>query len=137
MWVQKEIILRPKSRGIHLITDEILQQLPLLPDIGLLNLFIAHTSAALSINENADSDVRKDMNYILNRLVPDIDKNYLHVDEGPDDSSSHTKASIIGPSLTIPITKGRLNLGLWQGIYFLEFRECRSARHVIATIHGE
>lgn len=137
MWSQKEIILRPKARGIHLITDEILQQLPLLPDKGLLNLFIAHTSAALSINENADSDVRKDMNYILNRLVPDIDNNYLHVDEGPDDSSSHTKASIIGPSLTIPITKGRLNLGLWQGIYLLEFREYRSARHVIATIHGE
>ena len=137
MWNQKEIVLRPKKRGIHLVTNEILQELPPLPGVGLLNLFIKHTSAALSINENADPDVRVDMEYILEKLVPDIDSNYIHTDEGPDDASSHAKTSIIGPSLTIPITKGRLNLGIWQGIYLLEFREYKSARHIIATITGE
>ena len=137
MWTQKEIVLQPKYRGIHLVTNEILQQLPPLPEIGLVNLFIKHTSAALSVNENADPDVREDMEYILNRLVPDIDSNYVHTMEGPDDASSHTKTSIIGPSLTIPITKGRLNLGTWQGIYLLEVRESKSSRHIIATITGE
>ena len=137
MWSQQEIILRPRERGIHLITNEIIQNLPSLPEIGLLNLFIKHTSAALSINENADPDVRKDMNYILNRLVPDVDLNYKHTDEGPDDASSHTKTSLIGPSITIPVTNGRLNLGTWQGIYLLEFREYLSARHVVATLTGE
>ena len=111
MWSQKEIILRPRARGIHLITNEILKDLPQLPEVGLLNLFIKHTSAALSINEKADPDVRVDMEYILDRIVPDIDPNYIHTDEGPDDASSHTKTSIIGPSLTIPITRGHLNLG--------------------------
>lgn len=137
MWNQKEIVLKPRQRGIHLITKEILQELPPLPNIGLLNLFIKHTSAALTINENADPDVRVDMEYILDNLVPDLDSNYIHTNEGPDDASSHTKTSIIGPSLTIPITKGRLNLGTWQGIYLLEFREYKSARHIIATITGE
>lgn len=137
MWHQKEIILRPKERGIHLITNEILKEIQPLPEVGLLNLFIKHTSAALSINENADPDVRMDMEYILDKLVPDIDPNYVHTLEGPDDASSHTKASIIGLSLTIPITKGSLNLGTWQGIYLLEFREYKSARHIIATISGE
>lgn len=111
MWSQKEIVLRPLERGIHLMTNEILQDLPPLPEVGLLNLFIKHTSGALSVNENADPDVREDLEYILNRLFPDVDPNYLHVDEGPDDSSSHSKSSIIGPSLTIPIPRGRLNLG--------------------------
>lgn len=119
------------------MTNEILKELPTLPNVGLLNLFVKHTSAALSINENADPDVRTDMEYILNRLVPDIDPNYIHTDEGPDDASSHSKTSIIGPSLTIPITRGRLNLGTWQGIYLLEFREYKRARHIIATITGE
>lgn len=137
MWIQKEIVLRPRERGIHLVTNEILRELPQLPEVGLLNLFIKHTSAALSVNENADPDVRTDMEYILDKLVPDIDQNYIHTDEGPDDASSHTKTSLIGPSLTIPITKGRLNLGIWQGIYLLEFREYKSARHVIVTINGE
>lgn len=137
MWLQKEIVLRPRTRGIHLVTNEILQELSSLPNVGLLNLFILHTSAALTINENADPDVRVDMEYILDRLVPDVDTNYVHTMEGPDDASSHTKTSIIGPSLTIPITRGRLNLGTWQGIYLLEFREYKSARHIIATITGE
>ena len=137
MWSQKEIILRPGERGIHLVTNEILQELPPLPEVGLLNLFIKHTSAALSVNENADPDVRVDMEYILDKLVPDFDPNYIHTAEGSDDASSHTKTSLIGPSLTIPITRGRLNLGTWQGIYLLEFREYRSARHIIATVTGE
>lgn len=129
--------MRPRVRGIHLVTNEILQALTPLPDVGLLNLFIKHTSAALSLNENADPDVRTDMEYILDKLVPDIDSNYIHTAEGPDDASSHAKTSIIGPSLTIPITRGRLNLGTWQGVYLLEFREYKSARHIIATITGE
>ena len=137
MWNQREIVLKPRERGIHLVTNEILQELPPLPNVGLLNLFIKHTSAALSINENADPDVRDDMEYILDKLIPDIDPNYVHTDEGPDDASSHTKTSIIGPSLIIPITRARLNLGTWQGIYLLEFREYKSARHIIATITGE
>lgn len=136
MWCQKEIVLRPRERGIHLITNEILTELPLLPEVGLLNLFIKHTSAALTVNENADPDVRTDMRYILDRLVPDEDTNYFHTFEGPDDASSHTKTSIIGPSLTIPITRGSLNLGTWQGIYLLEFREYRTPRHIVATING-
>ena len=136
MWIQKEISLRPRERGIHLVTNEILQELPPLPEVGLLNLFIKHTSAALSVNENADPDVRADMEYILDKLVPDVDPNYNHLNEGPDDASSHSKTSIIGSSLTIPITRGRLNLGTWQGIYLLEFREYKSARHIIATITG-
>ena len=137
MWNQKEIVLRPRDRGIHLVTNEILQQLPPLPGVGLLNVFIKHTSAALSVNENADPDVRVDMEYILDRLVPDIDSNYVHTMEGPDDASSHTKTAIIGPSLTIPITKGRLNLGTWQGIYLFEFREYKSPRHILVTVIGE
>ena len=137
MWIQKEIIIRPRERGIYLITQEILKELPSLPEIGLLNLFIKHTSAALSINENADPDVRTDMEYILDRLVPDHDSHYIHTDEGPDDASSHAKTSIIGPALTIPITNRSLNMGIWQGIYLLEFREYKSARHIIATISGE
>ena len=90
--------------------NEILQELPPLPEVGLLNLFIKHTSAALSVNENADPDVRVDMEYILDNLVPDVDPHYIHTAEGPDDASSHTKTSLIGPSLTIPIMRGRLNL---------------------------
>ena len=137
MWRQKEIVLRPRERGIHLVTNEILQELGPLPNIGLLNLFIRHTSAALSVNENADPDVRTDMEYIMDKLVPDIDPNYVHTFEGADDASSHTKTSIIGPSITIPLTRGRLNLGTWQGIYLLEFREFKSARRIIATVTGE
>ena len=137
MWSQKEIILSPKKRGIHLITNEILRDLPSLPEIGLLNLFITHTSAALSINENADPDVRIDMAAILDRLVKDGEPYYLHIDEGADDMSAHARASIIGSSLTIPISKRRLNLGIWQGIYLLEFREYSSPRRIIATVTGE
>lgn len=112
-------------------------QLPPLPRVGILNLFIKHTSAALSINENADPDVRTDMKQIFDRLVRENEPYYTHTMEGPDDMPAHAKASIIGNSLTIPITNGRLNLGTWQGIYLCEFRDYGGARKIVATISGE
>lgn len=137
MWKQIEIHLSPKPNGFHLITGEIIRQLPQLPKIGLLNLFIKHTSAALTINENADPDVRVDMKSIFDRLVREREPYYLHTLEGDDDMPAHAKASIIGPSLTIPITDGRLNLGIWQGIHLCEFRDYGGSRSVIATVAGE
>lgn len=121
-------------RGIHLITGEVLRQLPPLPQTGLLHLLIKHTSAALALNENADPDVRHDLRVILDRLVPENAPYYLHSDEGPDDMPSHAKAMIVGSSLTLPVTAGRLNLGTWQGIYLCEFRDYGGPRRVVATI---
>ena len=123
MWNQIEIRLEARSRGFHLVTDEITRQLGTLPKVGLLHLFIKHTSAALTINENADPDVRRDMESIFNHLVKEREPYYLHTMEGDDDMPAHAKCSIIGPELTIPITGGRLNLGTWQGIYLCEFRD--------------
>lgn len=137
MWQQKEFSLKPRPNGFHLITSEVMQHLPALPNVGLLNLFIKHTSAALTINENADPDVRQDMRSIFYRLVKENEPYYEHTMEGPDDMPAHAKTSIIGPSLTIPITNGRLNLGTWQGIYLCEFRDYSGARKIIATITGE
>lgn len=137
MWKQIEITLTPKPNGFHLVTGEIVRQLPKLPKVGLLNLFIKHTSAALTINENADPDVRVDMKSIFDRLVREREPYYLHTMEGDDDMPAHAKASIIGPSLTIPITDGQLNLGTWQGIYLCEFRDYGGSRKVVATITGE
>lgn len=137
MWIQKELILRPRKNGFHLITDEIERQLPELPATGLLHLFIKHTSAALTINENADPDVRVDMKSIFDRLVREREPYYQHTMEGADDMPAHAKASIIGMSVTVPITGGRLNMGIWQGIYLCEFRNYGGARHVLATICGE
>ena len=102
----------------------------------MLNLFVQHTSCALSINENYDSDVRKDMEYIYNRLVPEGDQHYLHTDEGTDDMPSHAKSSLTGVSLNIPISKGSLNLGTWQGIYLCEFRDEGGSRKIVATVMG-
>lgn len=133
---QVEIRLRPRCRGFHLITQEIVSQLPPLPQTGMLNLFVQHTSCALSINENYDSDVRKDMEYIYNRLVPEGDQHYLHTDEGTDDMPSHAKSSLTGVSLNIPISKGSLNLGTWQGIYLCEFRDEGGSRKIVATVMG-
>lgn len=133
---QIEIRLRPRCRGFHLITQEIVSQLPPLPQTGMLNLFVQHTSCALSINENYDSDVRKDMEYIYNRLVPEGDQHYLHTDEGTDDMPSHAKSSLTGVSLNIPILKGSLNLGTWQGIYLCEFRNEGGSRKIVATVMG-
>ena len=129
--------LRARSRGFHLVTEEVLRQLPALPQTGLLNLFIQHTSAALSINENADPDVRTDMESIFNHLVKEREPYYEHTFEGADDMPAHAKSSIIGPSLTIPISGGRLNLGTWQGIYLCEFRNYGGSRRIVATILGE
>ena len=137
MWKQIEFSLRSRRNGFHLVTDEILANLPQLPQTGLLNLFIKHTSAALTINENADLDVRIDMKSIFDRLVKEREPYYLHTMEGDDDMPAHAKASIIGPSLTIPITGHRLNLGTWQGIYLCEFRDHPSPRKIVATIAGE
>lgn len=134
---QTTFSLRARSRGFHLVTEEVLRQLPTLPQTGLLNLFIQHTSAALSINENADPDVRTDMESIFNHLVKEREPYYEHTFEGADDMPAHAKSSIIGPSLTIPISGGRLNLGTWQGIYLCEFRNYGGSRRVVATILGE
>lgn len=129
--------LKARPRGFHLVTEEVLRQLPVLPKVGLLHLFIQHTSAALSINENADPDVRIDMESIFNRLVKENEPYYEHVFEGSDDMPAHAKSSIIGPQISIPITNGRLNLGTWQGIYLCEFRNYGGSRRVVATIIGE
>lgn|SRR5574344_688873 len=126
--------LKPVRRGFHLVTNEVLSHLPELPECGVLNLFVKHTSCGLSINENADPDVRGDMEQIFNRLVPENQPYYDHVLEGSDDMPSHAKSTIAGVSLTIPITKGRLNLGTWQGIYLCEFRNYGGARNIVATI---
>ena len=116
MWKQVEFDLQSRRRGFHLITGEILRNLPPLPEVGLLHLFIKHTSAGLSINENADPDVRMDMESIFNHLVKEREPYYQHTLEGNDDMPAHAKSSIIGTSVTIPITNGKLNLGTWQGI---------------------
>lgn len=131
---QIEFRLRAYPRGIHKITAEILDNLPHLPSKGLLNLLIKHTSAALALNENADPDVRRDMAAILDRLIPENAPYYTHTDEGPDDMPAHAKAVLVGPSLSLPITNGCLNLGVWQGIYLCEFRNCGGPRSIVATI---
>ena len=137
MWKQVEFDLQSRRRGFHLITGEIVRNLPPLPEVGLLHLFIKHTSAGLSINENADPDVRMDMESIFNHLVKEREPYYQHTLEGNDDMPAHAKSSIIGTSVTIPITNGKLNLGTWQGIYLCEFRDYGGNRRMVATISGE
>lgn len=134
---QIEFSLKPLSRGIHLVTTEVMRHIPRLPKKGLLNLLIKHTSAALALNENADPDVRHDLQAIFDRLVPENAPYYLHTDEGPDDMPSHAKSVIVGSSLTLPITDNRLNLGIWQGIYLCEFRDYGGPRKIVVTIIGE
>ena len=138
-WNQKEIILNPKKRGFLLVTNEIISQLPEISEyqIGILYLFIKHTSASLSINENADSTVRLDMESHFNVMVPEDAPYYRHTFEGPDDMPAHIKSTLIGASLMIPITNGMLNLGTWQGVYLCEHRNNPSRRKIVATIHGE
>ena len=134
---QTTFTLTAKRRGCHLITREVLEHLPQpLPQTGLLNLFVQHTSCALSINENADPDVRTDLSQIMDRLVREREPYYDHTMEGPDDMPAHAKSSLFGVSLTIPITNGRLNLGTWQGIYLCEFRNYGGNRRIVATIYG-
>lgn len=137
MTEQIEFSLRPYPRGVHLVTGEIMKSLPQLPQKGVLNLLIKHTSAALALNENADPDVRHDLNAIFDRLVPENAPYYLHTFEGADDMPAHAKAVIVGPSLTIPVTNGRLNLGTWQGIYLCEFRDYGGSRKIVATVIGD
>ena len=135
---QTEFSLTPKWRGFHLITAEILQQLPSpLPKTGILHLFVKHTSCALSINENADPDVRYDMEKIFNHLVKEGEPYYDHTLEGLYDMPAHAKSTLAGVSITIPISRGRLNLGTWQGIYLCEFRDHGGPRSIVATIIGE
>ena len=134
MTQQIEFSLKAQRRGFHLITDEVMAHLPQLPKIGLLNLFIQHTSCALSICENWDSSVRSDMESIYNNLIPENQSYYEHTLEGADDMPAHAKSIITGASINIPITNGKLNLGTWQGIYLCEFRNHGGSRHVVATI---
>ncbi len=134
---QIEITLKSMSRGFHLVTSDIIRQLPKLPKTGIVNIFTKHTSCGLSINENYDPDVRTDMETIFNRLVPENRPEYVHTLEGSDDMPAHAKSVLSGVSLTIPITNGRLNLGTWQGIYFNEYRNYGGTRKLVVTIIGE
>lgn len=139
MWFQKEITLQAKERGFHLVTDEILRQLPELEkfSVGMLNVFIKHTSASLTINENADPTVRQDFESFFNQTVPENEPYYRHTDEGSDDMPSHLKSSLLGCSLNLPVTNGRLNLGIWQGIYLCEHRNHGGNRRILLTLQGE
>ncbi len=139
MWLQKEIHLKARARGFHLVSDEILRQLPELQDfnIGLLNIFMQHTSASLTINENAAPDVRADFESYFSRAIPENEPYFLHRDEGPDDMPAHLKASVLGCSLTIPISNGRLAMGIWQGIYLCEHRNHGGSRRLLLTLQGE
>ena len=137
MFQQIEFSLAPRGRGFHLVTSEVLKKLPALPRIGVLHLFIQHTSAALSINENADPEVQSDLNEIMNRLVKERESYYQHTYEGDDDMPAHAKSSVIGTSISIPITGSNLNLGIWQGLYLCEFRNNGGGRNIVVTIIGE
>lgn len=136
MILQTEFTLRPRRRGMHLVTDEIAAQLPELPEIGVLHLFLQHTSAALTLNENADPDVRCDLEAVFDRLVREREPYYTHTLEGDDDMPAHAKSTLTGASLMIPVTRRRLNLGTWQGIYLCEFRNGARGRHIVATVIG-
>ena len=139
MYYQTEITLKARPRGFHLITGEILSQVPEIKKIktGLVNIFIKHTSASLTINENVSPDVRTDMESHFNVMVPENAPYYEHTLEGPDDMPAHIKASLLGASLTIPVSNGRLNLGTWQGIYLCEHRDYGGARKIVVTVIGE
>ncbi len=134
--IQKSIRLREYKRGFHIITEEILDQLPRLPETGLLHLFIQHTSAGICINENADPTVLQDLNNWFNKNVKEGEPYYQHTFEGADDMPAHIKSIITGCEVTIPISGGLLNLGTWQGIYLGEFRDFGGSRKLIASIHS-
>ncbi|KAL2752672.1 hypothetical protein ACRALDRAFT_1036787 [Sodiomyces alcalophilus JCM 7366] len=142
-WSQKQFSLPAKSRGSYLITDTVMRELPEIRDykVGILHLFIQHTSCGLSLNENWDSDVREDMSDALDRIAPESGPKgealYRHDAEGPDDMPAHIKSALVGASVTIPIKDGKLATGTWQGIWYLEFRAAKHQRRVMATIHGQ
>lgn len=137
-WLQKEVMLSAKRRGFHLVTAEILQHLPELREyaVGLAHIFIQHTSAALTLNENADPTVRQDFESHFNVLVPENAPYYIHTYEGSDDMPAHIKSALLGSSVTIPISNGRFNLGTWQGIYLCEHRDRARGRRLVVTLNG-
>jgi len=138
VWIQRPLALARRARGFHLINDEVIAALPELKTIrfGLLHVFIQHTSASITINENADSDVRSDLESALNAIAPE-DFPYVHTIEGPDDMPAHVKASLMGSSVSIPIADGKLLLGTWQGIYLCEHRNRANSRSLVLTLWGE
>jgi secondary thiamine-phosphate synthase enzyme len=138
MWLQREISLRARPRGFHLVTDEVVGELPEMRDlrVGLCHLFIRHTSASLTFNENASPDVRRDFETWFDRAVPE-DFAWTHTLEGPDDMPAHIKASLLGPALSLPVADGRLALGTWQGVYLCEHRDHGGPRSLLATLWGE
>jgi secondary thiamine-phosphate synthase enzyme len=139
MWLQREITLAPRPRGFHLVTGEVAAALPELRDvrIGLCHLFIRHTSASLTLNENASPDVRRDFETWFDAAVPEDFGGWTHTLEGPDDMPAHIKASLLGPSLSLPVSGGRLALGTWQGVYLCEHRDHGGPRSLLATVFGE
>jgi secondary thiamine-phosphate synthase enzyme len=139
MWAQHEVVLEPRPRGFHLVTDEVVRGVPELSSVrvGMAHVFIRHTSAALTLNENADPSVRRDFRTWFDRAVPDDADYFEHTTEGPDDMTSHIKSSLLGPSLTLPVSDGRLALGTWQGIYLCEHRERGGSRRLTVTLWGE
>ena len=139
MWLQREISLRPPGRGFHLVTREVVGELPELGElrVGLLHLFMLHTSASLTLNENASPDVRDDFEAYFNKTVPEDAPYWTHTIEGPDDMPAHIKASLLGPSLTLPVSGGRLAVGTWQGMYLCEHRDHGGQRSLILTLNGE
>ncbi|MDO6459758.1 secondary thiamine-phosphate synthase enzyme YjbQ [Granulosicoccaceae sp. 1_MG-2023] len=139
MWIQHAIQLKPRSRGFHLITGEVLEAVPELAQlrVGLLHILIQHTSASLTLNENADPTVRGDFERWFNRAVPENAPYFEHTLEGPDDMPAHIKSSLLGPTLTLPVAGGRLTLGAWQGIYLCEHRDHGGSRRLVLTLNGE
>jgi secondary thiamine-phosphate synthase enzyme len=138
-WLQREINISPKPRGFHLITSEITRQIPEISEfaVGIAHIFICHTSASLTINENASPDVRLDFESHFNKMVPENAPYYEHRLEGPDDMPAHIKSSLLGSSITVPVFRGRFKMGTWQGIYLCEHRNYGGSRKLIVTIHGE
>ena len=138
VWIQRAIELEPRPRGFHLVTREIVEALPELSqvEVGLLNLLIQHTSASLTLNENASPDVRRDFESWFDQAVPERASRWTHTLEGPDDMPAHIKAALLGPSLTVPVARGRLALGTWQGVYLCEHRDRGGSRTVVATAWG-
>lgn len=139
MWLQKEIRLQARPRGFHLVTDELLRELPELAQfkVGMMNVFILHTSASLTLNEDADPGVRRDFEQYFSRAVPENEPCYSHRNEGPDDMPAHLKTSILGVSLDIPVANGSPRLGTWQGIYLCEHRNDAESRRIVVTVQGE
>lgn len=138
-WLQREFRLRPYPRGFHLVTSEIERQLPELHrvQVGLLHIFIKHTSASLTLNENADPSVRRDFEAHINEMVPEDQPYYTHTFEGSDDMPAHIKASLMGSSVMVPVSRGRLNMGIWQGVYLCEHRDHAGGRSLLLTLQGE